>query len=145
MVTDKAKPPVCKIADFGKYLYQLQKKEKGQPISRTGEIKGIRLTFNISDHDLGTRVKQACKFLKKGYKVRVEMKLRGREKRLVNFSRNKVKKFLDDLAKETPIKTERELRKKARGLTIIISKDMSEDISKDTKENENKKINSQKI
>jgi len=124
MVTDKAKPPVCKIADYGKYLYNLQKKQRTQQVSRTGEIKGIRLTFNISEHDLQTRIMQAERFLKKGYKVRVEMKLKGREKKLTDFSHAKVKKFLEELGKKIPIKTESELRKRGRGLTIMIFKDI---------------------
>lgn len=119
-VTEKVEPPVCKIGDYGKYLYWLEKKEKGA--RHGGEVKGIRLTFNISPHDLETRAAQAAKFLKKGDKIRVEMVLRGREKALSEVSRVKVIQFMEILGKLIPIKTERELKKDPRGFTMIISK-----------------------
>lgn len=120
-ITEKVIPPVCKIGDYGKYLYQQKKREKlAKP--KVSELKGIRLTFKISEHDLETRARQAEKFLKKGNKVRIEMKLRGREKALQGFAKEKIKKFLEILEKSIPIKIERELQKKPRGLIMIISK-----------------------
>jgi len=121
-VTEKIEPPVCKLMDYGKYLYQLKKKEKSVKHHTGGELKGIRLTFGISEHDLETRVKQTEKFLKKGNRVRIEMKLRGRQKALQGFAREKIKKFLEILERSTPIKIERELKKQPRGLTMIIAK-----------------------
>jgi translation initiation factor IF-3 len=120
-VTEKADPPVCKIMDYGKYLYWLQKKEKG-PRQRGGEVKGIRLTFNISSHDLETRAKQAEKFLKEGDKIRIEMILRGREKAHFDFARDKVNQFIEILNKIIQIKEDRELRREPRGFSIIIGK-----------------------
>lgn len=121
-VTEKVDPPVCKLMDFGKYLYQLKKKERTTKHHKGGELKGIRLTFGISEHDLETRARQAEKFLKEGDKIRIEMKLRGREKAHQDFAREKIKKFLEILEKSTPIKIERELKRQPRGLTMIISK-----------------------
>ena len=121
-VTEKVDPPVCKIMDHGKYLYALKKKEKKAKSHHVGELKGIRLTFSISEHDLQTRVRQAEKFLKKGDKVRIEMKLRGREKAHQDFAREKIKRFVSLLEETIPIKTERELKKQPRGLTMIIAK-----------------------
>jgi len=121
-VTEKLEPPVCKLMDYGKYLYQQQKKEKAAKHHHVSELKGIRLSFGISEHDLETRIRQAEKFLKKGYKIRVEMRLRGREKAHQEFAREKIKKFLEALEKSTPIKIERELKRQARGLTMIVSK-----------------------
>jgi translation initiation factor IF-3 len=121
-VTEKAEPPVCKIMDYGKYLYWLQKKEKAAKGSRSSELKGIRLGFNISLHDLETRARQAEKFLKKGDKIRVEMVLRGREKALGDFAKGKINQFLEILEKVIPIKIERELKREPRGFTMIISK-----------------------
>ena len=118
-VTERVDPPVCKIMDYGKYLYRLQKKEKG--VKKSTEIKGLRLRFNISPHDLETRISQAEKFLKKGNKVKVEMVLRGREKRLSQFAKEKLKKFINDLEEKTPIKIEGMIRKKAKGFIVIIS------------------------
>ncbi len=122
-VTERVDPPVCKIMDHGKYLYALKKKEKKAKAHHVGELKGIRLTFSISEHDLGTRARQAEKFLKKGDKVRIEMKLRGREKAHQDFAREKIKKFVDLLQQTIAIKIERELKKQPRGLTMIITKE----------------------
>jgi len=121
-VTEKVEPPVCKLGDYGKYLYQLEKKEREAKKQRGGELKGIRLSFNISLHDLENRIKLAERFLKKGNKVRVEMVLKGREKTLQNFAKEKINKFLEILGKNVQIKIERELKKEGRGLTMIISK-----------------------
>lgn len=120
-VTEKVVPPVCRIGDFGKYLYQQQKKER--KIKQVGgELKEIRIGFNISLHDLETKAKLAEKFLKKGNKVKISMPLRGREKALGNFAKEKVSQFLDFLEKIIPIKAERELKREPRGFTIIVSK-----------------------
>lgn len=74
------RPPICKIMDFGKYKYDLSKKQKEQK-SRQKEIelKEVRLTLKISDHDLSYKAKQAREFFDKGDKVRVSLRLRGRE------------------------------------------------------------------
>jgi len=117
-LTEKVEPPVCKITDYGKYLYSLQKKTK---IKKASQLKTIRLGFNISNHDLEIRAGQAENFLKKGEKVKVEMILKGREKALTEFAKGKIKQFLEYLEKRIPIKVERELKKEARGFTMIIS------------------------
>lgn len=122
-VTQKIDPPVCKIADYGKYAYQMKKKERKQKSQKIGELKSIRLRFNISPHDLETRAKTAEKFLKKGYKVRIEMVLRGREKYLSNFARQKLNQFLEILQNLIPIKVEREIKRETRGLTMIITRE----------------------
>ena len=119
-VTTKAEPPVCKIMDYGKYLYQLQKKEKAGKKTKV-ELKSIRLRYNISIHDMETRAKQAEKFLKKGNPVRIELQLRGREKALQGFAREKMSKFLEVLRSNIEIKIEQDIKKQPRGLTMIIS------------------------
>ncbi len=121
-VTEKVEPPVCKITDYGKYLYWLEKKKKDSKQQKRGELKGIRLSFNISPHDLELRARQAEKFLKQGDKVRVELQLRGRQKALQNIAHGKFEKFLETLQNLIPVKVERELRRQPRGLTMIITK-----------------------
>jgi len=121
-VTEKVEPPVCRIANYGKYLYQQQKKEKKMAKPKGGELKEIRLTFNISPHDMETRAKQAEKFLNEGDKVKINMSLRGREKAMGNFAREKVQKFLENINSLIPIKTERDLKREPRGFTMIVSK-----------------------
>jgi len=122
-ITEKVTPPVCKLIDYGKYLYQQEKKKKTGSTKKAGELKAIRLRFNISLHDMETRVRQAEKFLKKGNKVRIDMILRGREKALPEFAKEKIKQFLEILQKSVPIKIERELKQEPRGFTMIISKE----------------------
>ena len=121
-ITEKVEPPVCKIMDYGKYLYWFQKKERAAKMKVVGRIKGLRLRFNISLHDLETRARQAEKFLKKGNKVRIEMILKGREKGLSEFAKGKINQFIEILEKLIPIKMERELKREQRGFTMIISK-----------------------
>ncbi len=121
-VTEKVTPAVCKIGDYGKYLYREEKRERSTHKHKGGELKGIRLTFNISLHDLETRARQAEKFLNKGNKVRIELPLRGRQKALGDFAKEKINKFLEILNNITPIKIERELKREPRGFTMIISK-----------------------
>ena len=121
-VTEKVEPPVCRIANYGKYLYQQQKKEKKIAKPKGGELKEIRLTFNISPHDMETRATQAKKFLEGANKVKINMALRGREKAMGQFATDKVKLFLNNLNTLIPIKTERELKREPRGFTMIVSK-----------------------
>ena len=120
-VTEKVEPPVCKLGDYGKYLYSLEKKEKTTK-TKAGEIKGVRISFAISPHDLETKAKMAEKFLKKGYRVRVELILKGRQKALGDFAKGKMNQFLETLGKLTPFKTERDLKREPRGFTMIITK-----------------------
>lgn len=122
-VSSKVEPPVCKLGDFGKYQYLQEKKEKeSKKHKKTSELKGIRLTYKISQHDLDTKARQAEKFLNKGDKVRIELPLKGREKALEGYAREKINNFLESLKEKVDFKTEKELKKEPRGLTIIISK-----------------------
>ncbi len=120
-VTEKVEPPVCKMGDYGKYLYQQQKKERKTKI-HSGELKEIRVGFKISPHDLEIKAKLAEKFLKKGDKVKITLVLRGREKALQGFAKEKIKLLIDKLDSLIPIKIEKDLKKEPRGLTMIISK-----------------------
>ncbi len=121
-VTEKVDPPICKIANYGKYLYSQQKKEKKMAHPKGGELKEIRLSFTISPHDSETKAKQAKKFLDDGNKVKVSLVLRGREKAFGYMAKDKVELFLKVLNEIIPIKTERELKREPRGFTTIISK-----------------------
>lgn len=79
-IAPQAKPPVCKIMDYGKFRFEQAKREKeARKNQRVVEIKEIRLTPNIDVGDLNTKVKNACRFLKDGDKVKVSVRFRGRE------------------------------------------------------------------
>ena len=79
-IAPQAKPPVCKIMDYGKFRFEQAKREKeARKNQRVVEIKEIRLTPNIDIGDLNTKVKNSCRFLKDGDKVKVSVRVRGRE------------------------------------------------------------------
>ena len=79
-IAPTAKPPVCKIIDYGKYRYELARKEKeARKKQKVIEIKEVRLSPNIDTNDLNTKVGAARKFLEKGDKVKVTLRFRGRE------------------------------------------------------------------
>ena len=79
-IAPQAKPPVCKIMDYGKFRFEQAKREKeARKNQRVVDIKEIRLTPNIDIGDLNTKVKNACRFLKDGDKVKVSVRFRGRE------------------------------------------------------------------
>ena len=97
MVAPNGKPPVCKIIDYGKYRYELARKEKeAKKKQKTIEIKEIRLSPNIDSNDLNTKLSAARKFLTKGNKVKITLRFRGREMAHMATSRH----ILDDIAQQ---------------------------------------------
>ena len=94
-IAPAAKPPVCKIIDYGKFRYEQSRKEKeAKKKQKTVEIKEVRLSPNIDTNDLNTKVNNARKFISKGNKVKVTLSFRGREMAHVQQSRH----ILDDFA-----------------------------------------------
>ena len=94
-IAPTAKPPVCKIIDYGKFRYEQSRKEKeAKKKQKTVEIKEVRLSPNIDTNDLNTKVNNARKFISKGNKVKVTLRFRGREMAHVQQSRH----ILDDFA-----------------------------------------------
>lgn len=94
-VSPNANPPVCKIIDYGKYRYELARKEKeAKKKQHVVEIKEIRLSPNIDENDLNTKMNNAKKFLAKGNKVKVTLRFRGREMAHMQTSKH----ILDDIA-----------------------------------------------
>ena len=95
-IAPQAKPPVCKIIDYGKYRYELARKEKeAKKKQKTIEVKEVRLSPNIDTNDLNTKIASARKFIEKGNKVKVTLRFRGREMAHVQSSRH----ILDEFAK----------------------------------------------
>lgn len=120
-IAPTVKPPVCKIIDFGKYKYQQAKKEQQQKAKQKKiEIKGIRIGLSTSSHDLEYKAKQAGEFLTGGNKVRIEIKLRGREKARQDLAKEKLNNFLGLIPTEHKI--EEEPKKNPIGLTMTIAK-----------------------
>lgn len=121
-VTERVEPPVCKLGNYGKFIYQLEKKERKAGQQKGGQLKEVRLTFGISTHDMETRAKQAKLFLGRGDTVRIVMRLRGREKAMGAFAREKVEKFLETVRTLIPITIDREPKMEPAGLSLIITK-----------------------
>ena len=94
-IAPTAKPPVCKIIDYGKYKYELTRKEKeAKKKQKTVDVKEVRLSPNIDTNDLNTKVNNAKKFIQKGNKVKVTLRFRGREMAHMQTSKH----ILDDFA-----------------------------------------------
>lgn len=98
-IAPSADPPVCKIIDFGKYRYQLTKKEKEQKKSQHQvKVKEIKIKPNTDEHDLITKMKHAREFIAKGNKVRLTCVFRGREMMHPEFGQRVVQRLCDDLS-----------------------------------------------
>jgi translation initiation factor IF-3 len=120
-VSPLAKPPVCRIMDYGKFQYeQSRNQQKAKIKTKKTETKGIRLTFKIGQHDMAIRQKQTDKFLSQGHKVKIELRLRGREKAFRDKAREVIQGFLDGI--ETEHKVEAPIKQQGGTLTTIINK-----------------------
>ena len=98
-VAPQAKPPVCKILDYGKYRFEMQKKEKeAKKNQKVVELKEIRLSLNIDTNDFNTKVNQAAKFLQQGHKLKVSIRVRGREMAQTSLGLEVHTRFADALA-----------------------------------------------
>ena len=110
-IAPQAKPPVCKIMDYGKYRFEQAKREKeAKKNQRVMEIKEIRLSLNIDTHDFNTKVGHAIKFLKQGDKIKVSIRFRGREMTHPELGLNTMNNFAQAVAElgnvEKPAKLE---------------------------------------
>ena len=98
-IAPTAKPPVCKIIDYGKYRYELARKEKeAKKKQKTVELKEIRLSPNIEANDLNTKVNATKKFIAKGNKVKITLRFRGREMAHMQSSKHILDDFAEQLA-----------------------------------------------
>jgi len=120
-IAPTAKPPVCKITNYGKYKYkESKKKQKEKTKQKEVEVKGVRIGLSTSSHDLGYKAKQAEKFLKQGNKLRIEIKLKGREKAHGDLANQKLNDFLGMLL--INYKIEQEVKRNPMGMIMTIAK-----------------------
>lgn len=97
-IAPQAEPPVCKIMDYGKYMFELAKKEKeARKNQKIISIKEVRVSPSIEDHDFDFKVKNAYKFLKDGDKVKVSVKFRGREMHYTSIGHEILDKFAEEV------------------------------------------------
>ena len=98
-ISPNAEPPVCKILDYGKYRYEQQKKEKNAKKNQhVTEIKEIRLSASIEDHDVEVKAKAASRFLQEGNKVKVSLRFRGREMGYTQLGYDAMNRFAEMVA-----------------------------------------------
>ncbi len=118
-ISPNANPPVCKIMDYGKFLYEQNKREKEARKKQTIiEVKEIRLSAKIEEHDFGFKVKNAIKFLQDGDKVKVSIRFRGREIAYSALGREVMLKFADTVKEYG--KVERQPVMEGRTMSMII-------------------------
>lgn len=119
-IAPTAKPPVCKIIDYGKYRYELARKEKeARKKQKTIEIKEVRLSPNIDVNDLNTKVNSARKFISKGNKVKVSLRFRGREMAHMQAHRYILEDFAKELADIAVI--DKPIKQEGRSLTLFLA------------------------
>ena len=121
-ISATATPPVARIIDMGKYMYEAEKKEREAKKKQkdSNVTKGVRITMRSSQHDLEIQAQKLDKFLEKGYKVKVDLIMRGREKGLRTLADEKMQTFLGMV--EQQHKIDRPTQKQPRGVSILVSK-----------------------
>ena len=119
-VSPHAKPPVCKIIDWGKYQYLESKKEKKQrQKQKKVEIKGVRIRPSTGKNDLKFKINKTEDFLSKGKKVKIEIILRGREKAFMGQARGTLQEFVDKI--NFPIKIEQDVKRQFNGFNVVVT------------------------
>ena len=119
-IAPTAKPPVCKIIDYGKYKYELTRKEKeAKKKQKTVDVKEVRLSPNIDTNDLNTKVNNAKKFIQKGNKVKVTLRFRGREMAHMQTSKHILDDFADML-KDIAV-VEKPTKLEGRSISMVLT------------------------
>ena len=119
-IAPKAQPPVCKIIHYGKYRYELARKEKeAKKKQKTVEVKEVRLSPNIETNDLNTKVNNAKKFISKGNKVKVTLRFRGREMAHMQQSKHILDDFAEMLAEVAVV--EKPAKLEGRSMSMVLT------------------------
>lgn len=119
-IAPQAKPPVCRIMDYGKYRYEQAKREKeARKNQKTIEIKEVRMSLNIDTHDFDTKVNAAKKFLSAGNKVKVSVRYRGRELAHPELGKGLLERFKNDCSEVGVV--EKQPKMEGRSLTMFIA------------------------
>lgn len=120
MIAPQASPPVCKIMDYGKYIFELNKKEKeARKKQKVVGIKEIRLSPTIEEHDIQVKVKHVMEFLKDGDKVKISVRFKGRQMNHVSLGRTLLEKIIQIIGEAGAI--EKEPRLEGKNMTMMVS------------------------
>ena len=123
-LSPNAKPPVCKILDYGKYKYEQQKKaNEARKKQKTIDVKEVKIRPNIEKHDYDVKMRNARKFLEKGDKVKVTMRFRGREMAHQNIGLDLLKKMQTEL--EDISKTELYPKLEGRQMIMVLASEIA--------------------
>jgi len=116
-IAPTAKPPVCKIMDYGKFKYEQAKKEKeAKKKQKTTTIKEVRLSLSIEAHDMNTKANNAIKFLNAGDKVKVSLRFKGRQMGHTEFGYEVIKKFAEIIGEHGQMDN----RPKLEGRSLVV-------------------------
>ena len=127
-VAPNAKPPVCRIMDYGKYRYEQEKKEKeARKKQKVINVKELRFSPNIEDHDLNTKANRAIDFLKNGDRVKVSVRFRGREMGHTDLGREVLDKFYDLISEYGVV--DKKPKMEGRSLVMFLSERKDKDKS----------------
>ena len=119
-IAPKADPPVCKILDYGKFKYDQQKKEKeAKKRQHTTQVKEIRLSTFIEDHDIMVKAKTEAKFLKEGNKLKVSLRFRGRERDYVARGQEVMGKYAEAVSEFGDM--EKKPKMEGRNLSMVLT------------------------
>ncbi|MEN2774324.1 translation initiation factor IF-3 [Acetivibrio clariflavus] len=119
-IAPQASPPVCRIMDYGKYMFELSKKEKeARKNQKVISVKEIRLSASIEEHDFEFKVKNAIRFLKDGDKVKVSVKFRGREMNYTDLGQQVLEKFAEAVKEYGSV--EKKPKLEGRSMIMIIN------------------------
>lgn len=120
-VSAGAEVPVVKMLDFGKFKYEQDKKiQKAKKAQKAQEIKGIRLSVKIGEHDFETKAKKAKEFLEKGHKVALQLRFKGREMAHKELGEKVLREFASILGEDIAVDQEPKLV--GRGMTMVVGK-----------------------
>ncbi len=121
LVSPNVQPPVCRIMNYGKYKFEQAKKEKeAKKKQKVLEIKEIRITPNIEEHDFGFKAKNARKFLESGNKLKITVRFKGREINNSKMGENVLNKFIEELSDISIV--EKEPKLEGKNMFIMLAK-----------------------
>ncbi len=122
-VSPKAQPPVCKLLDFGTFKYQKAKEQQAQKAhAKKVDVKGVRLSVKMGAHDLETRKKKALDFLESGHKIKLEIRMRGREKAHGELAFQRITDFVKLLEETYPVVIEQAPSRQGGNVNAVIAR-----------------------
>lgn len=122
LVVPNADPPVARMLDYGQFKYEQEKKaRKAKSQAKKVEVKGLRLSLKIGQHDREVRMKKAIEFLEEGNKVKIEIVLRGRENQRTPLAKEIMRQFFNDLNARMPAVMEQDITKMGGRLSMLVA------------------------